>query len=100
MIVRLFHITPKYNMTAILKEGVRPDKSRGKLPQSWFVDDEHIIWALAHVSARWSVSVDNLIVCFIDAPMQSFYKTRFLGVYVAKERLHITSTISATNYME
>ena len=55
-----WHITPAINLESILSNGVDPMKARSDRKLCWFVRWWGLPHALAHVSARWGVSVDHL----------------------------------------
>lgn len=86
-LVTVYHITPHWNIAPILHQGILPDKSRGKLPVVWLVDQARVTWALAHVSARWSVAVDGLTVLTCQLDREALIKTAWEGVYQARQRV-------------
>lgn len=77
----LYHITLETNLFDISNNGVDPHKATGKMPVSWWVDIENIVWALAHVSARWGTPVDKLIVCQAVFDEARVTKWMLRGVY-------------------
>jgi hypothetical protein len=81
----LYHITLNSNLNSIIDHGIDPEKSRGKLKVSWWVDETRIDWALAHVSARHNVPTCDLIIFkrWFDNNFEfkEFKRTRWYGVY-------------------
>lgn len=57
----LWHVTPAYNYDSIAIYGIEPMRSTGSFNRIWLCQWKGIVGALAHVSARHSVSVDRLI---------------------------------------
>jgi hypothetical protein len=77
----LFHVTRNGLAASIWAEGVSPKYATGKMAVAWWVVDEMVVWALSHVSARWSVSVDRLIVVEADISASLIHRWSMPGVY-------------------
>lgn len=60
--ITLYHVTPIENQVSILNQGVLPSKSEGKWKASWWVTQDALDWALAHVSARRDIPTSHLII--------------------------------------
>lgn len=58
----LYHITPRFNSTSVEEHGLSPSFSRCRRPAVYYVEARAIVWAAAHVSQRYGVSVDDLNV--------------------------------------
>lgn len=86
--MKLYHVTREQVLHSITKQGIRPAMSTGEMQVSWYVDEERVVWALAHVSARWSVSVDHLYVLEVDVPPQQVYRWMGGNVYYARRILN------------
>ena len=84
--VILYHITPEYNVESIMRDGVRPDLSRGKLSASWYVTKHGIVWALAHTSLRHDLPVSNLVVMTSMLPVLVVKKTGIRNAFCTKSR--------------
>lgn len=82
--MRLYHITPQTNGEAIYEKGVLPELSQGKRKVSWWCTDENVLWALAHTSARHSVTVDKLIVCQAHIPSDFYHGVKVPGLYYVR----------------
>ena len=82
----LYHVTPEYNLEAIMREGVRPDLARGKMQSSWYVSKRGIVWAIAHTSLRHSLSVANLVVLTTMLPMLVTKRTGIKHAFCTKSR--------------
>jgi len=84
----LFHVTPAGNLRSILDYGIDP---RRKYPErvgtrSFYVEENQLMWALAHMSARHVLPVTKLAVlrmnAYPEARIQRYKKIGFLpGVY-------------------
>lgn len=79
--MNLFHVTLAQNAESIWQGGVDPHRSTGKLLVSWWVDRDDVVWALAHVSARYGVPVDQLIVIECDIPSVLVRRWATPGLY-------------------
>lgn len=55
-----WHVTPACNIDSILDRGIDPQCARSERKLMWVVEWRGLPFALAHVSARHSVSVDKL----------------------------------------
>ncbi len=97
---KLFHVTPEFNLNSVLKSGIDPKRSRGKLEVSWWVNEARLTWAMAHVSARWSVPVNKLLICHASIPEVSLKRTAFEGVFMVASLVKITSVSGTGNYLE
>lgn len=95
----LFHVSPIINLKSILDQGVRPEYSRGKQRVSWYCDEPRLLWALAHISARYSVPVDRLVIFALDADVETFAKTRWQGVYQSRVARMVEKSMPATDYV-
>lgn len=89
----LYHVTREAVSQSIWGEGVSPAYSTGRNRVSWWVDLETVYWALAHVSARWDVPVNKLIVCEASIPASLLHKWMRPGIYfthatIKPQKLH------------
>lgn len=57
-----FHVTTRYRADLIVAKGIDPKKSKGKQQCSWLVGMPRLAWAIAHVSIRHDVKVNDLRV--------------------------------------
>jgi len=96
----LYHVSPSFNTALILDQGVLPERSRGKEQVFWCVDLARITWALAHVSERWKVSVNNLVVFEMVIDVSLLYRTRLAGVYKLSVPCKVRSADPARVYLE
>jgi len=79
----LYHVTPAWNTTSIQQIGVAPTFSRGRRFWSYWVDEERLLWALAHVSNCHCIAVSELAIFSVDFK-QRFIRTGLKGVYIRK----------------
>lgn len=84
----LYHVTRETVLYDISQNGIDPHKATGKMPVTWWVDIENVVWALAHVSARWGVAVDQLIVCQHTFTKEPLTKWMLRGVYYTSAVVH------------
>lgn len=91
--VRVYHVTPGFNQPSIAATGVDPARSRGARQVSWWVTLPRLEWALAHVSARYTISVGALWVVESHVPEYLLRRTKMtsvftLGVVVRPEKMY------------
>lgn len=79
--ITLYHVSPSYNLASILKEGVSPYYSRGAKRVSWWTTHKNLMWAIAHISRRYAMSANTLVVFSADIPELLLLKTRWCGIY-------------------
>lgn len=78
----MFHCTPYWNFTPILRSGIDPKLSRGQLPVSWYVDHERVAWAILHVAERYECEVREVIIFeVLEKPKGMFFIAPQIGVY-------------------
>lgn len=83
--VVLYHVSPADNMLGIMTVGVDPDKSKGRMTASWYVNKRGIVWALAHTSLRHNVSVSELVVFTVMLPRTAVKRTAIPHMFYVKE---------------
>jgi len=71
----LYHVSPSRNTPSIINEGIDPTYAQGKMKSSWYVSETKILWAIAHVSAKYNISVNDIDV-FKITPVPSDFKKR------------------------
>jgi len=59
---RVYHVSPTVLTPAIQTWGVDPSFANGPLKVSWWCEKQALMWAIAHISAQKSISVDQLSV--------------------------------------
>jgi len=90
MRITLYHVTPKGNENGILLDGVLPSKSRGLREWSYWVEEERLTWALAHVSLREEVAVSKLVIFVATVDGEDLIKTHLRGVWAIAVRVEPT----------
>jgi hypothetical protein len=80
----VFHVTPIGNVNGIEVMGVDPRQSRGLAPVSWWVELPRLAWAIAHVSFKWGVQTDDLVIYTVTSPADQFLHTRWQLVYMTR----------------
>lgn len=96
----LYHVTPHFNTESILREGVSPAFSRGKLHVSWWVEEQELMWALAHISSRYAMSVNTLAVFTASIDTAILLRTRWKGVYQCKAPVSVALASAARNAVD
>lgn len=97
--VRVFHVSPGFNQGGIMTIGVDPERSRGKQLLSWWVTEERLQWALAHVSARYAVSVGGLWVFEATMPSYMLRRTKMNAVFTIGVIVRPSSGYNASHYL-
>jgi len=87
--MKLYHATRENVIGAIWSEGVDPHASTGQLKVSWWVDYETVIWAIAHVSARWAIPVDKVVIVEADILPSALSKWARPGIYMCRMRVPV-----------
>lgn len=96
----LYHVSPSKNRDSIARFGIDPIFSKGKQNVSWFVDQSKLVWAVAHCSARHSVSVDKLDVWVTETPLKRQRKTSWRGVFTTPCRTLATRHVPAITLLD
>ena len=79
---QVYHVSLVSNHDSILRLGVDGIFSQGAKKESWWVDNSRLHWALAHCSARFGVSVNQLEVWQADrTQIPRLHKFRYAGMY-------------------
>jgi len=84
----LFHVTLDIKLQSIKHHGVDPKYATGKMIASWWVAENRVVWALAHVSAKWEMSVDRLVVLSIHQSGGVFFRWSQPDTWYARGVIH------------
>jgi len=87
--ITLYHVTREQVAYGITNLGIRPQMATGKLQAAWYVDADNIFWAMAHVSQRWGLPTDQLIVAEVHASEILFKRWTMPGVYYSKTTIFV-----------
>ena len=79
--MELYHVTTDIRKESIRFSGVDPTKATGKMQASWWVTEDQVVWAMAHVSAKWGVSVDHLVIFSCESDDWLFVRWVRPGVF-------------------
>jgi len=94
--MNLYHVSPKSNHLAIAKTGIEAAFAKNKSHTSWFVDWSRVGWALAHVSSRHKVPVDDLEIWIVIAEqVRNVKRSRLQGVFYTRCFVRTVAVISA-----
>jgi len=77
----LYHVTTRDRAAKIRGLGVLNTMSEGKRAWSYWVDEERLTWALAHVSVRRDVPVSALVIVVANHPEDELIRTGRSGVF-------------------
>ncbi len=75
----LYHVSPEATLGSIALRGVLPSCSQGKRKVSWWVSQERVAWAIAHVSARHHVPADEITAWMYDVG-KTYYDFKRTGL--------------------
>jgi len=78
---RFYHVTPTILLPGIHRIGVDPSFANGPRKVSWWCEKQQCFWALAHISALKSISVEQLSVIACVFWVGALTHTQFAGVY-------------------
>lgn len=79
--MELYHVTPVKNIPSILKGGIDPTFSEGRMKVSWFAESEALLWALAHVAQRRKTTMQELCIFECHIERADLTRTRWRFVY-------------------
>jgi hypothetical protein len=91
-LVSLYHVSLRENEESILRLGVLATKSRGKRTGSYWVNEDMLVWAILHVSARHSVSVNEILifVALMDTEETEVQRTARQGVFFVPDDVDVS----------
>jgi len=98
--MRLYHVSPAKNYEYIFWGGLQPSFALGARKVVWLVTRDKVVWALAHVSARHSVSVDELGVFVVDASLADIRRTRWAHVFTCERRIEVARMDEVGEYLD
>lgn len=81
---RIYHVTPTILLPGIQRIGIDPSFANGMLKVSWWADKSALLWAITHISAMKSISVDQLSVIASVVWMGALAHAQFKNVYTCK----------------
>lgn len=90
----LYHVTTRYRLDLIVARGLDPYKSRGKKKVIWLVNSEKVAWAIAHVSIRHNVPVENIRIQAVYLSDQDIYRAPNTGVYCLPEKIYVNPALN------
>ncbi len=82
--MRLLHATPSRNLNSILKAGLLPRKSRGKLRAVWAASPGRASWCVLHVVQKHRSAAERVILLEIDVPRRWMRRCNVRGLWFCK----------------
>lgn len=81
--MRVFHVSLRRHHGSIVRLGIDPMYSRGKMMVSWFVTERMLPWAILHVMKRHQVPLSEVIAfeCLVD---KKHLSKRRKGIYTCQ----------------
>lgn len=95
-----YHVTPYHNVASIVQNGVLVRFGRGKRPVTYWCDETGLLWALAHISARYATPVSSLAICKSKIDTALMVRTKWKGIYTLARDCEVDSVVSAKNWLE
>lgn len=86
--MELYHVTLQMKEKMIKENGVDPKFAHGKMTVTWWVDRERLFWALAHVSAKYGIPVDGLVIFSVESSDWQMVGWARKGIYYCYELIH------------
>lgn len=78
----MFHATPFWNITPIIRTGIDPALSRGQLPFSWYCTENRVSWSIEHVAQKYACSIHDVVVFeVVERPKAFFFIAAQLHVF-------------------
>ena len=93
-LVTVRHATPRRNLRSILRVGIDPARSRGKLRAVWLHTAALSTWAVDHVARRHQT--DDVIVLTVRVPRSALRRSSRRGVWFCLQVI-TPEQISAVN---
>jgi len=91
--ITLYHVSLREYEPSILAKGVLAVKSKGRRTGSYWVGEEMILWAILHVSARHSVSVNEILIFVGVIPIGDVQRTARPGVFFVPTDVSVNYTM-------
>ena len=93
--MQLYHATPKANVESILKDGLLPHLTNGKIKATWFHTKSRRHWAIAHTQKRHNLGLDDIVILSVNIPRAKLTR-RWKGIWSCAEVVkvnpnHVTS---------
>jgi len=87
----LYHVTTPDGARGITKVGyVNPYLAQGRRKASYWVDEDRLVWALAHVSALHGVPVNMLVIVVANHMEDMLFRTALPGVFYRTHNIAFT----------
>jgi len=97
--ITLYHVTSRDEFDSIMEHGVSPAFAETRTKCMWLVDDEHLMWSLAHISSRKDISTLRLLVFVVSVPKLQLRRTKWAGVYQCFSAAYPTNIEHADVYI-
>lgn len=81
---RIYHVSPSVLNQSIEHHGIDPVFANGFLKVSWYCEKPALLWALAHISALKSISVDQLTVHSASVWKGALARSKSAGVFTCR----------------
>ena len=95
--MKLYHATPKKNLSSIQATGLDPNRSKGKESLVWLHTQSRTEWAILHTTERQKCDVSEVVIIEVDVPRTKL-RRRWRGLWTTPETL--TNFQSVTNATE
>lgn len=76
----LYHTTLRRNLRSILRVGLDPARSTGKLPAVWLHTAGRLEWALLHTLAKHRCRLEDVVVLEVRLPERSL-RRKWRGIW-------------------
>lgn len=94
---RVYHVSPTVLVPTIDHYGIDPAFSNGPVKACYFCEKKVLMWAVAHISAQKSISVDQLSIHRADIWKGILTCTNAIGVYTCRYVIASARQYSATD---
>ena len=95
--MKLYHATPTANLDSIRREGLDPNRSKGRESLVWLHTASRREWAILHTTQKHKCEVSEVAIIEVDVPRFRL-RRRWRGLWSTPETL--TEFQSITNARE
>lgn len=98
--MKLYHVTPNWNVQAIIEKGILPECSQGRRELVWLTDDSAMTWALVHTEHRHKCPLNRLMIIEVHVSDVLLKRTRWAGVFTTAHPVKSGRIITASKWVE
>ena len=86
--MKLYHATPRTNVESILKLGLEPHRTNGKIKAVWLHTKSRREWAILHTQKRHGIGAEDIVIIAVNVPRQKLTR-RWRGLWSCPHTLPV-----------